>query len=234
MAAGNDLESFEDRRAEGVWDDQTTFPNRYDGFREGALSYVEDRDDVYLVDIGCSTGEPAYRFSQWIEEQDVHTTVHGVDIDGEAVREAASEGRVDEYSHSSASDTGLETGQADMVVCKTLLSRIRPEHQSEALQEINRIVPDDGVALLEVDIFGKDKYTGNEYAIPGDELDELADETDGFTDYPVEEFEQYRIRDEQETGGFDDEAGVGVEGIVEQVEGPDEPMEEDEDFIVAS
>ncbi len=201
----NTHEYLEENLENGVWPDNTTQPTRYEGFaqeivKRTAEGYFDDLDEIRLLDIGSSTGEATEGLATALEyHSDLEVETFSYDIDHKALE---TNREYDHTDHQLQGAVGAEKdaegefqdrplpfrdGSFDLVVSKTLLSRFtRPQDQSAALREIERVVRDDGLAAVEIDPQGSDRViTGNEYALEGRQFRELADETNGFSDYPL-------------------------------------------------
>lgn len=194
----NSYENVESGRQDGVWTDHTTQVNRYDDLLEavGERANYDGDEELDILDVGCSTGEAANYFAEELEERyGVSVNVVGVDIGDEVVEEA--DQVLDEAYQGKAQDLDFETDRFDIVTSKTLLSRIGPEDQTDAMNEINRVVNDEGYAAVEVDPEGEDRvFKGTSYVMTGEEMDEVSEQTEGFSDYSIaEELEPYKAVD---------------------------------------
>jgi len=190
----NSYENIEDGRQKGVWTDHTTQGNRY----QDLLNAVSDRaeyqgdEEINILDIGCSTGEAAEYFADEVERMyGVEVNVTGVDVSDEILEEA--DQRLDETYQQPAQDLDFDSNSFDIVTSKTLLSRISPEDQTQAMREINRVV-DDGYAAVQVDPQGQDRViTGTSYVMTGEEMNQAAEATEEFSDYSIaDELEPHR------------------------------------------
>ncbi len=239
----NSYENVESRRQDGVWTDHTTQVNRYDDLLEaiGERSNYDGDLELDILDVGCSTGEAANYFAEELEDRyGVTVNVVGVDIGDEVVDEA---GQVlDEAYQGKAQNLDFETDRFDIVTSKTLLSRIGPEDQTDAMNEINRVVDDDGYAAVEVDPEGEDRvFKGTSYVMTGEEMTEVSQETEGFSDYSIaEELEPYKAVDFHQEKEKPDDVEKHNEGeflgttrhVAEQA-GQEQEGSGDDDIIVA-
>lgn len=180
----------------GVWPDHTTQVNRYDNF-VGALYGRADFDDsgeLDILDVGSSTGEASRYFADQIEsEYGVETNVIGADVGEKAANKAGTQ--LDAAVQADARNLPFEDDSFDIVTCKTLLSRIRPEDQAEALSEIERVASDEAYVAVEVDSGMDDRpVTGENYVLRGDELSDIKESTEGFEKLLEDELEGYETR----------------------------------------
>ncbi len=247
MNSGDDLERG---REKGIWADTTTQPNRYDDLLEGLHGRVDydEGDQIDVLDIGCSRGVAGEYFASELEDEyGIDVNIVGLDANEEAVEEASN--RLDEAYHGMAQDLDFDEGDFDIVTSKTLLSRISGEDQTEALQEIDRVVDSDGYAAVQLDPKGREGITtGHSYVMTGEELSEVGFETmeggEAFASYPMDDvLEEYQFahfmneqsedeveidEDTSDSGSFDhliDQAS--------QAEGTSDLDDDDDDIIVA-
>lgn len=247
----NSGEDIERGRKNGVWADTTTQPNRYDDLLEGLHGRVDyDKgDEIDVLDIGCSKGVAAEYFANELEDEyGVDVNVVGLDANQQAVDEASE--RLDDSYHGMAQDLDFDEDDFDIVTSKTLLSRISGRDQTEALQEIDRVVDSDGYAAVQLDPMGRDGITtGHSYVMNGEELSEVGYETaedgESFASYPMDDvLEQYQFANFMETESQElsdqvDEAADNSRPFGElinqasQAEGGPDAEEDDDDIIVA-
>lgn len=249
----NSEEDIERGRENGVWADTTTQPNRYDDLLEGLHGRVDydEGEQIDVLDIGCSRGVAAEYFANELEDEyGVDVNVVGLDANQQAVDEAS--GRLDDAYLGMAQDLDFDDDDFDIVTSKTLLSRISGEDQTEALQEIDRVVDSEGYAAVQLDPKGRDGITtGHSYVMTGEELSEVGYETmedgDAFESYPMDDvLEQYQFANFMDTGSKEaekveevdettSEAGPFDELInqASQAQQGSETRDDDDDIIVA-
>ncbi|MFB6174369.1 MAG: class I SAM-dependent methyltransferase [Candidatus Nanohalobium sp.] len=247
----NSGEDIERGRENGVWADTTTQPNRYDDLLEGLHGRVDydEGEQIDVLDIGCSRGVAGEYFASELEDEyGIDVNIVGVDANQDAVDEASE--RLDDAYLGMAQDLDFEEGDFDIVTSKTLLSRISGEDQTEALQEIDRVVGSEGYAAVQLDPKGREGITtGHSYVMTGQELTEVGQETvedgEAFASYPMDDvLEQYQFANfmEEQEEEVDTDQGEGSETgtfdeLIHQASRAEETKEidddDDDDIIVA-
>lgn len=242
----NSEEDLERGRDNGVWADTTTQPNRYDDFLEGLHGRVdyEEGQEIDVLDVGCSEGIAAEYFANELEDEyGVDVNVVGLDANQQAVDEASE--RLDEAYFGMAQDLDFDENDFDIVTSKTLLSRIPGVDQTQALQEIERVVDTEGYAAVQLDPNGREGITtGHSYVMTGDELSEVGEQTiedgEAFASYPMdEELDPYQFANfmEQENVGSNEssssDAGTFDELINQASRSYSGDEADDDDIIVA-
>lgn len=243
--SGQDIERGRD---EGVWTDTTTQPNRYEDFiqgLEGRADYQKG-EEIEILDVGCSKGVAAEYFAESLEEEyGVNVNVVGLDIEEGAVRSASE--RLSEAYQGEAQDMKFEDDRFDIVTSKTLLSRIPGTDQTEALQEIDRVVDSEGYAAVQVDPEGHQEMArGQSYVMTGEELSAVGEATaengENFSDYPMRDvldefrWDNFIEEDTQETVAETNPDTEGFLGATRDVADNYEDQTEsgkDDDIIVA-
>lgn len=186
-------ETVDTARKQGVWPDQTTQVNRYKGFVEGIVGlaengYFDTTEPLKVLDIGSSSGEATHGFEVAIEYHanlDVETVSYDMHRDALKYNQAVENS--DQQIQGDARNLSFADGSFDIVLTKTLISRLDGRHQTEVLREINRVLDENGAAAVEVDPEGGDRiYTGDEHVIPAEQLDEASSASDRFSEYPLE------------------------------------------------
>jgi len=231
-STSNDEKYVEKGRKKGQWRDHTTFENRYHGFEEELGEYIQEDDDIMMLDAGCSSGLATETHAEYLEEEyGVNVEVIGLDLSDEKLKEAESKKRIDYPVQGSLTDIPLENDSVDYFLTKTTVSRMPGEAQTQALQEALRVTKPEGFVSLEVDPKGKDRtYSGIHYVGSTQELQEMADETSEFEDYPLpieseiqtsENIEENLIRQEN-----------AFESIASDLEEIEEDNENDDDIII--
>lgn len=236
------MQTINSGRDEGIWTDHTTQKNRYDNLRLGLYGRASfsDKDNLKILDVGCSTGEASRYFADALEDHyEVDVDIIGVDISEEIVEEAQEV--LDDAETQLAQNLDYSHSEFDIVVSKTVLSRIHPDDQTEALKEISRLTDNDGYAAIQVDSHGDERpVTGNSVVITGDELSSLEERTEGFSQYPMrEEFAKYDVTEHMNQETVQTETEKKNEGeflgytrhVADELE--PETEESDDDIIVA-
>ncbi|MDY6773578.1 MAG: class I SAM-dependent methyltransferase [Candidatus Nanohaloarchaea archaeon] len=185
----------------GIWEDPTTKTNRYSHYAEAVIQlseegYLEPDQELKVLDIGSSTGKATQGFEKAVEyntDLDVETVSY--DVNRSALEDNRSNQRSDGYVQGMAPDVQPDDqlflpftdDSFDIVLSKTLLSRLSGDHQTRALQEINRVLDGEGVAAVEIDPEGKPRaYTGKERVLRTHSFNRAAQDSNGFSDYPIE------------------------------------------------
>lgn len=185
----NRMEYIQSGRSMGEWWDHSTNPDRYEEFSEVLPSRFDysDREELRIVDVGSSTGEPVDRLASHLEDvYGLETYVIGIDVGDEPLREALEEDRIDEGRAGRVQDWQPDPDSYDIAVSKTLFPQIDPWDQSRALDLIETAVRPGGAAALQIDPYGKDIFKGFSYVFSGEELSEVSEETDRFREYPLD------------------------------------------------
>lgn len=242
----NSESDIERGRDNGVWADTTTQPNRYDDFLEGLHGRVDYQEgqQIDVLDVGCSEGVAAEYFASELEEEyGVDVNVVGLDVDEGSVEKASE--RLDEAHHGMAQDIDFDQNDFDIVTSKTLLSRIPGDDQTQALQEIERVVDSEGYAAVQLDPYGREGITtGHSYVMTGDELSEVGERTmedgEAFASYSMdEELDPYQFanfmeqEDDAPNESSSSDAGTFDELINQASKSYSGDEADDDDIIVA-
>jgi ubiquinone/menaquinone biosynthesis C-methylase UbiE len=189
-------EHIEEGIEAGVWRDHTTKKNRYANLAvkmDEKFDY-DGQDSVSVLDVGSSDGRAVdFLADVFREKYGMETDVTSYDVGSGVLQDSMDKENVDDAVRGRAQQLPFQDDSFDMIVSKTLLSRISSQDQTEALNEIERVLNDDGIAGLEVDPYGKNLFTGLEYAFDSNELTEASNSTDEFGSYPFKEgLEKFR------------------------------------------
>ncbi|MCJ7478953.1 MAG: class I SAM-dependent methyltransferase [Candidatus Nanohaloarchaeota archaeon QJJ-7] len=194
-------ENVADTLETGIWSDTTTKPNRYNHYVEGVIQladegYLEPDQELKVLDIGSSTGEATQGFEKAVEyNTDLEVETVSYDVNRSALENNRADQRSDGYVQGMTPDVKSDDQvflpfadeSFDIVLSKTLLSRLSGDHQTRALQEINRVLDDEGVAAVEIDPEGKPRtYSGKERIVKAHSFDRAAQKSNDFSTYPIE------------------------------------------------
>jgi len=123
---------------------------------KATLSLLEDlvADNDRIFDLGCGDGTIGL-----LLKEDYTLTVDGCDISEIAVDRAQSHYRIVHQLNIDDEDIPAKSGSYDIVICTDVLEHtLSPRH---ALNEIRRLLKDDGIAVISVPNYGFVRYRVN-------------------------------------------------------------------------
>lgn len=187
----------------GIYQAQVTDNTRYVPYIP-AIQEKSDfgqRDTLYLLDIGSSTGEAVDGFvSAYWESTDRPVSFETVALD--PAKDVLNDGRIQGYADEPvgglAQSLPFDTDSFDLVISHYCLPNLGWGHQAAAVNEIGRVLKPDGVTAVDL---ANDTPLSRPYVFTGDELDTVLDETDDFYDLPFTERSAYHPEQYQQDDG---------------------------------
>lgn len=100
--------------------------------------YLNDRDEISILDIGCGEGYYTNRLRDSLNERNVKAHIVGIDISKEAVISAAKSYKGIDWVVASASSLPLEDESLDFIIC--MFAKIIPEEKMRTLKKGGKLI----------------------------------------------------------------------------------------------
>ncbi|MDY6774174.1 MAG: class I SAM-dependent methyltransferase, partial [Candidatus Nanohaloarchaea archaeon] len=134
----------------GIYQRHTTSENRYQWYLSELDEELDRAERVRVLDIGASKGSAVAGVVSELEDDGYTFQVRGVEPSPRHAGKCYERESVEDVSRAVVHDLPYQDGSFDLVVCHRLLPFLEPGDRLEGLDEMERVLTDDGTALLDL------------------------------------------------------------------------------------
>jgi SAM-dependent methyltransferase len=137
------------------WPCNYTYPDRYYewGIAQSIMEFcrVTGKNQLYIVDVGCSTGEATHNLKARLLQAGIGCYTKGIDVDP-VVKDIATI-NLDEFELGDITQINISQAIANVVICNSIAIYVTAEHRARIIAACSNLIKNDGALVTNADCF---------------------------------------------------------------------------------